>query len=204
MATHSSTLAWKIPWMEEPGRLQTDHGVARSQTWLSDFIFTFHFHAWEKEMATHSSGVAWRIPGMAEPGGLPSMELHRVRHDLAASRSFQISAKMSFLQWGLFQQGSSNCSHPVMFYHNMHSLSLLNVSHLVYLLICLKSLPRWLSGKEFTSSVGDSSSIPGLGRSSGKRNGNPLWYSYWGNSMDRGAWQAIVDGVTKSWTWLSD
>ena len=62
-------------------------------------------------------------------------------------------------------------SHPVMFYHNMHSLSLLNVSHLVYLLICLKSLPRWLSGKEFTSSAGDSSSIPGLGRSSGKRNG---------------------------------
>ena len=104
MAPYSSTLAWKIPWMEEPGRLQTDHGVARSQTRLSNFTFTFHFHALEKEMATHSSVVAWRIPGMAEPGGLPSMELHRVGHDLAASRSFQISAKMSFLQWGLFQQ----------------------------------------------------------------------------------------------------
>ena len=98
MAPYSSTLAWKIPWMEEPGRLQTDHGVARSQTRLSNFTFTFHFHALETEMATHSSVVAWRIPGMAEPGGLPSMELHRVGHDLAASRSFQISAKMSFLQ----------------------------------------------------------------------------------------------------------
>ena len=57
------------------------HGVAKSQTRLSDFIFTFHFHALEKEMATHSSVLAWRIPGTEEPGGLPSMGLHRVRHD---------------------------------------------------------------------------------------------------------------------------
>ena len=60
MATHSSTLAWKIPWMEEPAV----HGVARSRTQLSDFTCTFHFHALEKEMATHSSVLAWRIPGM--------------------------------------------------------------------------------------------------------------------------------------------
>ena len=57
------------------------HRVTKSQTWLSDFIFTFHFHALEKEMATHSSVLAWRIPGTGEPGGLPSMGLHRVRHD---------------------------------------------------------------------------------------------------------------------------
>ena len=57
------------------------HGVARSQTRLSDFTFTFHFPALEKEMATHSSTLAWRIPGTGEPGGLPSMGLHRVRHD---------------------------------------------------------------------------------------------------------------------------
>ena len=57
------------------------HGVAKSWTWLSDFPFTFHFHALEKEMATHSSVLAWRIPGMVEPGGLPSMGLHRVRKD---------------------------------------------------------------------------------------------------------------------------
>ena len=57
------------------------HGVAKSQTRLSDFTFTFDFHALEKEMATHSSVLAWRIPGMAEPGGLPSMGSHRVGHD---------------------------------------------------------------------------------------------------------------------------
>ena len=57
------------------------HGVAKSQTRLSDFTFTFHFHALEKEMATHSSVLAWRIQGTAEPCGLPSMGSHRVRHD---------------------------------------------------------------------------------------------------------------------------
>ena len=57
------------------------HGVARSRTPLSDFTFTFHFHALEKEMATHSSVLAWRIPGTGEPGELPSMESHRVGHD---------------------------------------------------------------------------------------------------------------------------
>ena len=57
------------------------HGVAEGWTRLSDFTFTFHFHALEKEMATHSSVLAWRIPGTGEPGGLPSMGPHRVRHD---------------------------------------------------------------------------------------------------------------------------
>ena len=57
------------------------HGVAKSRTRLSDFSFTFHFHALEKEMATHSSALAWRIPGMGEPGGLPSLGSHRVGHD---------------------------------------------------------------------------------------------------------------------------
>ena len=64
MAPHSSTLAWKIPWMEEPGQLQS------MGSRLSNFTFTFYFHALEKEMATHSSILAWRIPGMAEPSGL--------------------------------------------------------------------------------------------------------------------------------------
>ena len=57
------------------------HGVVKSQTRLSDFTFTFHFHALEKEMATHSNVLAWRIPGTGEPGGLPSMGSHRVGHD---------------------------------------------------------------------------------------------------------------------------
>ena len=57
------------------------HRVAESRTQLSDFTFTFHFHALEKEMATYSSVLAWRIPGTGEPGELPSMGLHRVGHD---------------------------------------------------------------------------------------------------------------------------
>ena len=77
MATHSSTLAWKIPWMEEPGGLQS------MVSQLSDFTFTFtfHFHLFEKEISTHPSVLAWRIPGTAEPGKLPSMGSHRVGHD---------------------------------------------------------------------------------------------------------------------------
>ena len=77
MAPHSNTLAGKIPWMEEPAV----HGVSKSQTRLSDFPFTFHFHALEKEMAVHSGVLAWRIPGTGEPGGLLSMGSHRVGHD---------------------------------------------------------------------------------------------------------------------------
>ena len=86
LVTHSSTLAWKIPRMEEPGGLQSMGSL--SQTWLSNFTFTFHFHALEKEMATHSSVLAWRIPGTAEPGRLLSVGSHRVGHnwcDLAAA-----------------------------------------------------------------------------------------------------------------------
>ena len=63
MAPHSSILAWKIPWTEEPGRLQS-MGVVKSRTRLSVFTFNFHFHELEKEMATYSSTLAWRIPGM--------------------------------------------------------------------------------------------------------------------------------------------
>ena len=77
MAPHSSTLAWEIPWTEEPGRLQS----MGSRRLGHDFTFTFHFHALEEEMAAHSSVLAWRIPGMAEPGRLPSMGSQRVRHD---------------------------------------------------------------------------------------------------------------------------
>ena len=79
MATHSSTLAWKIPWTEEPCRLQSMGSLRVGHD--SVLTFTFQFHALEKEMATHSSVLAWGIPGMAEPGGLPSMRSHRVGHD---------------------------------------------------------------------------------------------------------------------------
>ena len=127
MAPHSSTLAWKIPWTEESGRLQSMGSLGVRHNWavslslfsfmhwrrkwqptlvflpwesqgrgslvggrlwgrmswarLSDFTFTFYFHALEKEMATHSRVLAWRIPGMGKPGGRPSMGSHRVGHD---------------------------------------------------------------------------------------------------------------------------
>ena len=87
MAPHSSTLAWKTPWMEEPGRLQSMGSLI--QTRLSDLTFTFHFHALEKEMATHSSVLAWRILGMGEPG--------RVILWLIISR-------MNFYKWLLLKQ----------------------------------------------------------------------------------------------------
>ena len=80
MAPYSGTLAWKIQWTEEPGRLQPIE-VAKRRTRLSDFPFTFHFHALETEMATHSTVIDWTIPGTGEPGGLPSMGSHRVGHD---------------------------------------------------------------------------------------------------------------------------
>ena len=92
MAPHSSTLAWKIhgrrslvgcsPWGHERSMgLRAVHGVARSRERLSDFSFTFHFQALEKEMAAHSSVLAWRIPGTGRPGGLLSLGLHRVGHN---------------------------------------------------------------------------------------------------------------------------
>ena len=90
--------------------------VTKSWTWLSDFTFTFHFHALEKEMATHSSVLAWRIQGMGEPGGLPSMGLHRVGHDwsdLATAAAvlleyfWRISAVHSYFLFALLLQKGS-------------------------------------------------------------------------------------------------
>ena len=76
------------------------HSVMKSQTQLSDFTFTFHFHALEEEMTTHSSVLAWRIPGTMEPGGLPSPGSHRVRHDcsdLVAAAAYCIGVFLSGL-----------------------------------------------------------------------------------------------------------
>ena len=80
MAPHSSTLAWKIPWMEEPGRLQSMGSRRIGYDWATS-LSLFTFTHWKKEMATHSNVFAWRIPGTGEPGGLPSMGLHRVGRD---------------------------------------------------------------------------------------------------------------------------
>ena len=79
MAPHSCTLAWRTPWTEEPGGLQSMGSLLVRHDFT--FTLTFHFHALEKEMATHSSVLDWRIPGTVEPGGLPSMGSHRVGRD---------------------------------------------------------------------------------------------------------------------------
>ena len=76
----TSTLAWKIPWTEEPGRLQSMGSLRVAHDWAIS-LSLFHFHALEKEMATHSSVLAWIIPGAGEPGGLTSMGSRRVGHD---------------------------------------------------------------------------------------------------------------------------
>ena len=107
MAPHSSTLAWKIPWTEGPGSLQSMGSLK------VDFTFTFYLNALEKEMATHSSVLAWRIPGMGELGGLPSMGLHRVRHnwsDLATAATARAPRKEKNT-WGIWQP--PGCSHSL-------------------------------------------------------------------------------------------
>ena len=125
MAPNSSTLAWKIPRTEEPGRLQSMGSRRVRHDWatsLSLFTFTFHFHALEKEMATHSSVLAWRIPGTGEPGGLPSLGSHRIRHDwsdLAAAAAvilFNVGAIFkSFCFDFLCLQVSLPSSKPILF-----------------------------------------------------------------------------------------
>ena len=104
MAAHSSVLAWRTPGTGGPGGLQSLG--SQSQTRLSDFTFTFHFHALEKEMATHSSVLAWRTPGTGEPGGLPSMgSQSRTRLKRLSSSSSSSSSKVLCRHLGLTSSG---------------------------------------------------------------------------------------------------
>ena len=103
LLSHSSTLAWKIPWTKEPGGLQSMGSLRVGHDWATSIsLFTFHFHALEKEMATHSSVLAWRIPGTGEPGRLPSMGSHRVGHnwsDWAAAQQQTEGFKKNLCKW---------------------------------------------------------------------------------------------------------
>ena len=111
MATHPSTLSWKIPHTQR-SLVGCSHGVAKSWTWLSDFTFTFHFPALEKEMATHSIVLAWWIPGMGEPGGLPSMGSHRVGHDWSNLAAAAAPLSMKTLTSASQPFHSKVCQHP--------------------------------------------------------------------------------------------
>ena len=119
MATHSSTLAWKIPRMEEPGRLQSTGSWRVGHDWATSFSF-FHFYALEKGMATHSSVLAYGIPGMAEPCGLLSMGSHRVGHDW----SDLASAALNWNQSPFHPCSNSMLFWPLFFYLSLSQISL--------------------------------------------------------------------------------
>jgi len=132
MAPHSSTLAWKIPWTEEPGRLQSMWSRRVEESGTTERLH-FHFHALEKEMATHSSVPAWRIPGTGKPGGLPSMGSHRVGHDwsdlaaaAAAAAAEMLHRTLDFCNWQLWKQSALMTSQGSS--QSFHSVSLLQHS----------------------------------------------------------------------------
>ena len=131
------------------------HGVVKSQTWLSDFPFTFHFHALEKEMASHSSVLAWRIPEMGEPGGLPSMGSHRVGHDwsnLAAAAVFcKAKETCSRSHIGMCQSQSSK---QVLWFQSMYT------SPWPSLLAPHPQHPLWASSGQVTGVVPGRSRCP--------------------------------------------
>ena len=116
------------------------HGVAKSRTRLSDFTFTFHFHALEKEMATDSSVLAWRIPGTGEPGGLPSMGSHRVGHDWSDLAAAAAARELTDLKnW----QGRSYCQKKLTPY--MGAVSVISVLHTQALDLVWPASPLWSS-----------------------------------------------------------
>ena len=113
------------------------HGVAKSRRRLSDFTFTFHFHALEKEMATHSSVLAWTIPGTGEPGGLPSMGSHRVGHDWS---DLAAAAAAAFHKLTVLTEGNSALQYFFLsiFFHFPITVSDTELPNISYYLICKK------------------------------------------------------------------
>ena len=144
MAPHSSTLAWKIPWTEELGRLQSMGSLGVGHNWETSLaLFT---HALEKEMATHSSVLAWRIPGTGEPGGLPSRSLLQQIFLTQESNQGLLHCRQILYQLS-YQGGPLHCegfldsfrksgfTSTVLWEH--HFIVLVQTSlHLLFLLVC--------------------------------------------------------------------
>ena len=170
------------------------HGVARSRTRLSDFTFTFHFHALEKEMATHSSVLAWRIPGMGEPSGLLSMGSHRVGHDWSNLAGAAAAAVLSFQPniWCIgyisWQQIFSVFIYLWMSWIFLLFLKVTFLDAEIFIMlffltfrVCYYTfqiqnfcVAFYFIMHIFYFVAGDMCLIPGLGRSPGEGNGNPL------------------------------
>ena len=164
-------------------------------------------------MATHPIVLAWRIPVTGEPGGLPSMGSHRVRPDwsylaaAAASMSTISIFSLLFLTYSYYGAigkewvtALSWCRHTAL--HNLRN----QCSLFLFQDLCSLS-PDFHSGsegKESACNAGNLGSIPGLQRSPGGGNGDPLMYSCLENSMGRRSWWAAAHGVIRSWTWLRD
>ena len=122
VATHSSTLAWQIPWMEEPGRLQSMGSLGVGHDWVTSLVdLNGTSISGEKEMATYSSVLAWRIPGMGEPGGLPSLGSHKSRTWLQRLSSCSSSISGTF-------QIIAEVLCPLIYYSFLLLLTLLNTS----------------------------------------------------------------------------
>ena len=206
MAPHSSTLAWKIPWTEEPGRLQSMGSRRVRHDWatsLSLFTFTFHFHALEKEMATHSSVLAWRIPGTGEPGGLPSMGSHRVGHywsDLtAAAAAIQTHAfiKGADIEYSKYFSWNGSAIKKYLgstrrVNKTAHGLSTETCSGLYESVALRKQTKRYKREEQWWWDCFRCCRLKFI---------KLACYSTW--SSGRGAWWVTTHGVTKSQTWLS-
>ena len=192
IATHSSILAWRIPWTEEPGRLQS-MGLQRVEHDLT--------------MKTTTTKYVY-IPMYINI----SMWTHTYTQRIGRMVLICVCSPQKSLMRLVCLHDGGSCS-KIQHFRQPHliglqTLSGLFIPHLHFLLSWKKYIYniQWLPGssdsKESACSEGDPGSIPGLGRSPGEENGNALQYSCLENPMDKGAWQAAVHGVAKSWTWL--
>ena len=162
MAPHSSTLAWKIPWAEEPGRLQFMGLLRVGHDWATS-LSPFHFHALEKAMAPHSSTLAWSIPGTGEPGGLPSMGSHRVGHDWS-DLVVVVVAQFSIELFGFLLLNCMSCLYILkiksllvtlftnIFSHSVGCLFVYNFFTMQKLIHLMKPIP-YLMSKKFSQGV---------------------------------------------------
>ena len=208
MAPHSSTLAWKIPWMEEPGGLQSMGSLRVRHDWATS-LSLFTFMHWRRKWQPIPVFLPGKSQGQRSLGGLPSLGLHRVGHDWSDLAACPVLYKSNTCCCCCWNYLKALCciyrenmtwdlkikSYLYQWQSSIHSCGCNNRA------IC--SNLGFLDGsgsKESACNAGDLGSIPGSGRSPGDGNSNPLQYSDLENSMDRGVWWAAVYGVAQSLT----